>query len=139
MILRTFTVAITLFCISISSHAASIFNYSGVENLEWLELTATVGKSRYEVESLLSGGQALEGWRYATRSEVESLYDSLWGGITEGYSEDNFSGARTFFDAFGLHSFYSPRTVIARFELAWQFKTASLAAFSAGHQPPGQE
>lgn len=93
--------------ISVSSHASSTFDVSGIENLEWLELTNTVGISREKVEYLLSEGKDLDGWRYANRGEVETLYDSLWGGTTEGYSEDNYDGARAFFDAFGLHTFYS--------------------------------
>ena len=93
--------------VSGSGHASSTFAVSGIETLEWLELTSTVGLSREKVEYLLSDGKDLDGWRYASRGEVETLYDSLWGGTTEGYSEDNYQGARVFFDAFGLHTFYS--------------------------------
>jgi len=75
----------------------AVFNVSGIENIEWLELTVTAGKSRLEVESMLTTGGVLDGWRYASRSEVETLYDSLWGGTTDGYSSDNFAGARSFF------------------------------------------
>lgn len=92
--------------LSLNAQAATVFNVAGIENIAWLELTATVGKSRLQVESLLASDAALDGWRYATRSEVESLYDSLWGGTVDGYSADNFAGARTFVDAFGVHNFF---------------------------------
>lgn len=96
--LASATIALVL---STSVNAGTVFNISGLENLEWLELTATENMSRLQVENeLLSGGQ-LEGWRYATRNEVETLFDSLWGGIRESYDISNYAGARQYFDAFG--------------------------------------
>ncbi|MEL7046447.1 MAG: hypothetical protein AAGL66_15740 [Pseudomonadota bacterium] len=41
------------------------------------------------------------GWRYATRSETETLITSLWSGIYDGWSADNFAGASWFVDTFG--------------------------------------
>lgn len=106
--MRFFKLFFLYLCISMpfNINASTIFNLSGIETLEWLELTATVGKSRVQVEGLISSGGALENWRYATRSEVEILYDSLWGGVAEGYSNDNYLGARYFFDVFGNHNFF---------------------------------
>jgi len=86
----------------------AVFNVSGIENIEWLELTVTAGKSRLEVESMLTTGGVLDGWRYASRSEVETLYDSLWGGTTDGYSSDNFAGA-AFLTRLEIIPFTDPR------------------------------
>lgn len=96
----------TILASTINCNAATVFNVSGIENLSWLELTSTVYMSRESVEAQLGAGGALEGWRYATRSEVETLYDAYWGGTTDGYSADNYTGARTFFDAFGVSTHY---------------------------------
>ena len=87
--------------LSTNVNAVTVFNVQGIENLDWLELTATANHSRNQVEELIGDG-TFEGWRYATRTEVETLYDSLWGGTTETWSVDNYVGARTFFDAFGI-------------------------------------
>ena len=99
--------AIIALVLSTNVNAVTVFNAQGIENLDWLELTATANQSRNQVESELISGGTLEGWRYATRSEVETLYDSLWGGTTETWSADNYTGARTFFDAFGISEVYS--------------------------------
>ena len=92
--------------LSTNVNAVTVFNVQGIENLDWLELTATANHSRNQVEELIGDG-TFEGWRYATRTEVETLYDSLWGGTTETWSADNYAGARTFFDAFGISEGYS--------------------------------
>ena len=100
--------AVSLLLIPATSAVAStIFNVSGIENIQWLELTETANMSRNAVESELVSGGLFDGWRYATRSETEALYDSLWGGTTEGWSSDNYNGARTFFDAFGISDLYA--------------------------------
>ena len=70
--------------------------------LEWLSLTETEGQSRDAVDMELGTGGTFYGWRIATRGETETLLDSLWGGSSEGYSPDNFDGARWFIDSFGL-------------------------------------
>ena len=104
---KSIVLAATTLILSTSVNAVTAFNVQGIENLDWLELTATANQSRDQVESELISGGTLEGWRYATRSEVETLYDSLWGGTTETWSADNYAGARTFFDAFGISEVYS--------------------------------
>ena len=106
--MKSWKIASAIIALSLSTNvsAATVFNIQGIENLEWLELTETANYSRNQVEDLIGNG-TLEGWRYATRSEVETLYDSLWGGTTESWSTDNYSGARAFFDAFGVSEVYS--------------------------------
>ena len=96
-------IAVPLLLVPItSSFASTVFNVSGIENIQWLELTETANMSRNTVESELVSGGLFDGWRYATRTETETLYDNLWGGTTEGWSTDNYNGARAFFNAFGI-------------------------------------
>lgn len=65
-----------------------------LQGLEWLSLDVTAGMSRQEVENstLITSGE----WRYATRSETETLINSLWGGVYNGHSADNAPGALDF-------------------------------------------
>jgi hypothetical protein len=62
-----------------------------LSNLEWLSWDVTAGYSRAEIEN---GALGLldQGWRFSTRNEFESLFDSLWGGV-EGASALNYPGA----------------------------------------------
>lgn len=72
-------------------------NLSGVE---WLGLTATHNISRADIEAG-TGGWLSNNWRYATRGETESLFDSLWGGTNEGWHISNYDGGSWFYDNFG--------------------------------------
>jgi len=101
------TCMLYIFTIGIANASYVFQDITGINNLEWLELTSTDYMSRYDVEAQLSVGGQFEGWRYATRTEVETLYDGLWGGIVDNTSSSNFSGARRFFDVFGDSSGYS--------------------------------
>ena len=56
-----------------------------VSGLEWLDLTVTDGLSYYDVLALMGDGGSLQGWRYATRAEVGSLWDAF-GGDSNYYS-----------------------------------------------------
>ena len=64
-------------------------NLSGLEWLTW-DLTDI---SRTTMEVNLQTGVNYKGFRYATRSELEALLDSLWGGTDEGWHRSNFDGA----------------------------------------------
>lgn len=101
--------AVCSFCIlSFNVNASTIFSgISGLENIEWMELTATENMTRSSVESQLTSGGAFQGWRYATRSEVETLHDGLWGGTAEEWDVSNYAGARLYFDSFGVGSSYA--------------------------------
>ena len=118
--------------VSMNINASTVFSVTGIENIEWLELTTTVGKSRSQVEGLITSGGVLDGWRYATRTEVEYLYDSLWGGTVEGYSDDNYLGARLFFDAFGVHNFYGENGYDANGSSSWA--TIFGSTFECGYE-----
>ncbi|MBV1879504.1 MAG: PEP-CTERM sorting domain-containing protein [Pseudomonadales bacterium] len=76
-----------------------------LSGLEWLELPGTEHLSRNDIEGG-AGGFIAAGWRYASRSEAEALFDSLWGGTVEGLSADNYDGARWFLDHFGVADVY---------------------------------
>ena len=71
-----------------------------LNGLEWLSLDQTAGLSRLTVQDNLNNNIYGSGWRYATRTEVENLLDSLWGGTTEGWSIDNYDGAKWFGSTF---------------------------------------
>ena len=96
--MKTFPLVASLLFSPVASAGPILFSdTAGIEQLEWLELTATQSLSRNEVDALISGGD-LAGWRYATRSEVETLYSSLWGGTVSGWSIDNYPGAFSFYE-----------------------------------------
>lgn len=53
--------------------ADSNFTIDTESGLDWLDVTASVGQSYYDVSGQLGSGGSYEGWRYATNDEVESL------------------------------------------------------------------
>ncbi|MCU7940416.1 MAG: PEP-CTERM sorting domain-containing protein [gamma proteobacterium symbiont of Bathyaustriella thionipta] len=76
-------------------------NSADLQNLEWLSFDQTLGQSRDQVETAIDTGGALQGWRYASRVETETLLTSLWGGLFNGFSGDNGPGASWFLNTFG--------------------------------------
>jgi hypothetical protein len=72
-----------------------------------MPLTYTAGLSRNYVASTSGWTDRFNhtwnsnDWRYATRTETETLINSLWGGIYDGYSSDNAIGAEWFIRTFG--------------------------------------
>lgn len=78
-----------------------------LQGLEWMSLDYTAGLNRFVIES--SNGftdrygntWASNEWRYATRTETETLFESLWGGQYNGFSADNADGTKWFIDNFG--------------------------------------
>ncbi len=63
--------------LTVTAQATVIRDHEGIENLEWLELTKSSGISRDTVESLFTDSTSeFFGYRYATESEVDSLYSS---------------------------------------------------------------
>jgi hypothetical protein len=55
-----------------------------VTGLEWLDLTASVGKSYNQVSSLFDAGEEFEGWRHAWGSEITTFLVSNFGLIANG-------------------------------------------------------
>lgn len=53
--------------------------------LEWLDLTETVGRSYLDVSNQFDVGEEFAGWRYATESEVQVLWQNF--GLTTGTTE----------------------------------------------------
>lgn len=72
------------------TNATQVVNLSG---LEWLHSSYTAGLSYQQVSAQMVAGGSFEGWRYATRSEFEILFDSLWGGVAERWHISNAAGA----------------------------------------------
>jgi hypothetical protein len=82
-----FAATLSLFCTSLSASTLSVrdwknvgdgaLTYDSSTNLEWLDLTQTVGQSVPYVDSQLGPGGAYEGFRYATDAEVNQLFDNF--------------------------------------------------------------
>lgn len=75
-------------------HTLSNGNVVALQGLEWLSFDVTAGRSRNDIETsgfldTYDGG----GWKYADRKQTETLINSLWGGVYDGWSSDNGSGA----------------------------------------------
>ena len=101
--MKTFFAAAAVFAASISGFAAHAATVSGshttdggktvnLGGLEWLTWDETSGISRTNIEAG-AGGFIADGWRYASRGELEALFDSLWGGSVEGWDVSNLDGA----------------------------------------------
>ncbi len=101
--------------ITINAHAGFISgsqtlsngNAVALQGLEWMPFTYTAGFSRDYVSSTsgwtdrFNNTWSSNDWRYATRTETETLINSLWGGVFDGYSSDNAIGAEWFIRTFG--------------------------------------
>lgn len=74
MVLKSLTniACILTALVSFNVNAAVINTLNGVE-YEWLELTATAGQSRDQVDAQLGSGGLYEGYQYASRALVEAL------------------------------------------------------------------
>ena len=72
-------------------------------NIEWLDLTESRNLSYDYVSSQFGVGGQFEGWRYATSSEVNTLFDSAGGtGPYDGYSTVNNGIGAPLLDMWGL-------------------------------------
>lgn len=67
-----------------SANAAIVNNDSyttdTASGLDWLDLTATLGKTYFQVDALLGVGKTYEGWSFATQGQLDTLafnYTSL--------------------------------------------------------------
>lgn len=88
-----------------TTNGGKTVNLSG---LEWLTFDETENLSRTDIENGAGNTLLADGWRYATRGEFEALFDSLWGGIAEGWQTSNYDGAdwfNTTFDLNGVHTY----------------------------------
>jgi hypothetical protein len=99
-----------LAAVSINANAVVVNTLNGVD-YEWLELTATAGISRLDVEAQLSDvNSALYGYEYASRALVEDLLLSYssWD-RTSGSHVDSavITGGENYLDDFG-RTYYDP-------------------------------
>ncbi len=80
--LKSTTAAIAL-VLSTSAHAAIIdhgnYTTDTSSGLDWLDLTETIDMTYAEVTAQLGPGGSLQGWRYATVSEVSGFFDAFGG------------------------------------------------------------
>lgn len=95
--------ALILTVIATSVEASIVRTVNGAD-YEWMELSATIGLSRSEVEALLiDPSNSLYGFRYASREETELLlrsYSDFPDELNTFYSY-MAPGAQAFFDDFG--------------------------------------
>lgn len=96
-----------LICLFVSSaHATIIKNVSGIDNLEWLELSDTRDLTRNEVLTLITSDNTYADYRYASISEVELLLNSYPGvsSLSNPAGWENAMGqdSAAFFAEFGL-------------------------------------
>jgi hypothetical protein len=103
---KSISLGIAALVLSTSVNASVLNTLNGVD-YEWLELTATAGLSRDQVEVQIGAatvGDALYGYEYASRALVEELLLSYlpWDGIS-GWrgSPTATAGIDTFIDDFG--------------------------------------
>ncbi|MCP5352934.1 MAG: hypothetical protein H6926_07085 [Chromatiales bacterium] len=73
-----------------------------LQGLEWLSFDESLRIKRFDIENGIGNTLFADGWRYATRTETETLINSLWGGVWNGNSNDNFDGADWFLNTFGV-------------------------------------
>lgn len=90
------------------SHTTDGGKTVALQGLQWLTFDETAGVTRSSIEAG-SGGWLAAGWRYATRSELEILFDSLWGGTHEHWHASNLDGANWLSENFG--SIYDESTI----------------------------
>ena len=85
-----------ILCLIFSTNVSAMLIDTGTTTIdtdtgfEWLDLTTTVGLSYNDIDSELGLGGAFEGWRYATGTEIEGLFESAGGtGPYDGWSSLN--------------------------------------------------
>ena len=117
---KLLAIATTAFVLSTSVNASVLNTLNGVD-YEWLELTATAGMSRNNVQDMIDAanpGDLLYGYEYASRQLTEDLLLSYipFDGV------DGWHGAPTpvlgtsnFHDDFGMLSAGSPSGVVATY------------------------
>ena len=68
-----------------------LVTYDSNTGLEWLDLTVTANRTYNDISSLFDVGEEFEGWRYATSTELITLWNSFGGNdnFYSGYSVEN--------------------------------------------------
>lgn len=110
--IKKITLALCLFASSVchaafisGNHTLSNGKSVALQGLEWMPLTYTSNMSRLDIEDGFTDHfgnlWAVGDWQYATRAQTETLINSLWGGVYDGWSNDNYIGASWFLNHFG--------------------------------------
>ena len=114
-----------------SANASIIRPLNGI-NYEWMELAATAGKSRLEVESLLMDSSSdLYGYKYASRVETQLLFESYHDMPIDLNVWNHYmaSGAQEFYNEFGatFYDYYGPSstTTADGFKVDWDTQISS--------------
>jgi hypothetical protein len=56
-----------------------LYTTDTITGIDWLDLTETNGKSFDEVSNQLNNGEKLEGWKFATRSDIDIFWTDAGG------------------------------------------------------------
>jgi hypothetical protein len=82
---------------STSANAVIIDNgsYTTVDGVDWLDMSFTDGKSYNDVLSLISIGQALEGWSVAAFDSVAGLHNSFGYTVTPSTTSGAYNNGNT--------------------------------------------
>ncbi len=85
MVLKYIASAACTFLAVVSFSASAV----GINGLDWSPFNNTLSMSANQVDAALLPGGSLEGWRFATVSEVESMFTSVHPGWVDGLSPAN--------------------------------------------------
>lgn len=88
--IKSFSLAATALVLSTNVNAAiistdwltsgdNLITQDTDSGLEWLDLTATLGRSYNDISSKFSTGNEFSGWRYATSNELAGFWDAFGG------------------------------------------------------------
>ncbi len=105
-IFAVFSTLLFLFCLSGVVEASILTTFEGIENLEWLEFSYTIGMSREDVSSNFITQAKYNGYRYATRKETAALLASYYeynlSEIDTGWRIATATAAFEFLEDFGI-------------------------------------
>ena len=133
---------ITLFVITSSAHAAIIDNdlytTDTITGLDWLDLSETNSISYNDIPNETVSGGIYEGWRYATYSEVSTMFSVVFNGYydtsTLGYSSsasnayaNQLSDANTFLSLFDIteNDSYTSGSALVTYTASYGFVSGS--------------
>ena len=113
-LLLTFTIYIGQTLVMSAQASGSIVDHGDyftdtTGQLDWLDLSHAQGMSYNDVLTEMQAGGSLEGWRYASSTEVYSLFDNIGG---DGYYSDTNNGIlhTTLYPVWGQMGFLKGRS-----------------------------
>lgn len=77
------------------------------QNLQWLNWTLTTTYSYNDVKALLAPGQKFDGWRFATRTDLDNLMNDAGVPNPGGRTSANIPSVRTLLSGLGVNNYFS--------------------------------